>query len=161
MPIPKSKSFCWNLGIDNNIDFGLWSWIPSLIYIANLAHHILTLVFPNAHCCIIHKSQVTGLNRKFSKFIQLPKFFYTMQAITSLVLYMENPYAHKVVVNFRCTNIAYYWQILGLHRLHVVGDLFSSVEIAAMAKNSAVEFAFLMNWWLDRGDKVVMWRFRV
>jgi hypothetical protein len=32
-----------------------------------------------------------------------------MQAITSLVvIYMENPYAHKVLVNFRCTNIAYY-----------------------------------------------------
>jgi hypothetical protein len=30
-----------------------------------------------------------------------------------------------------------------------------------MVKNSAVEFAFLMNWWLDRGDKVAMWRFRV
>jgi hypothetical protein len=32
-----------------------------------------------------------------------------MQAITSLVLlYMENPYAYKVLVNFRCTNIANY-----------------------------------------------------
>jgi hypothetical protein len=39
--------------------------------------------------------------------------------------------------------------------LHVVGDLSSSVEIA-MVKSSAVEFAFLMNWWLDRGDKMAM-----
>jgi hypothetical protein len=44
--------------------------------------------------------------------------------------------------------------------LHVVGDLFSNVEIA-MVKNSVVEFAILVNWWLDKGDKVVMWRFRV
>jgi hypothetical protein len=29
-----------------------------------------------------------------------------------------------------------------------------------MVKESVVEFAFLMNWWLDRGDKVAMWRFK-
>jgi hypothetical protein len=44
--------------------------------------------------------------------------------------------------------------------LHVVGDLSSSVEIA-MVKDSVVDFAFLMNWWLDKGDKVAMWRFKV
>jgi hypothetical protein len=44
--------------------------------------------------------------------------------------------------------------------LHVVGDLSSSVEIAKV-KNSAVEFAFVVNWRLDRGDKVARWRFRV